>query len=130
MGLGLINFEDGAAGFAGPIRGGDEAGHFVFELCLSSRTSLYGEWRPKWEANGNDFDVEIVSIGYPIRENVSNPHPGARQRFSAEQQNLIMRLITALFSSAEARKGIAPFTSKKATFLGHVRFSPGWIILS
>jgi hypothetical protein len=126
----LMNFEHGEAGFAGPIRGGDEALHFVFELRLPSFPALYGEWRPKFEVNGNDFGVEIVSFGYVYRANVANPHPGARRRFSVEQQSIIQRLITALFSSAEAREGIAPFSSKKATFLGGVRFSPGWIILN
>jgi hypothetical protein len=130
MGLGLIDFDGGAAGFAGLIRGGDEAGHFIFEVCLPSSSSLYGEWRVKFEANENDFNVEIVSFGYPIRENASNPHPGARRRFSAEEQNIIQRLITALISSADARKKVFPFGGKKARFLGGIRFSPGWIILS
>jgi len=130
MGDSLINFEDGSARLAGTIRGGDEAGHFAFELRLDSLPALYGEWRPKFEANGNEFDVEIVSFGYLILENVSNPNPGARRKFSAEQIKVIQRLIATLFSSAEARKGTPPFTSKKGHFLGGVLFLPGWIILS
>jgi hypothetical protein len=130
MGTSMMNFEDGAACFAGLVRGGDEAGHFVFQLRLPAFPDIYGEWRPNWEANEIDFDVEIVTFGYLDRENVSNPNPGARRQFSADQKNIIQRLTTALFLSAEARQGIAPFSSKKGHFLGRVRFRTGWLIPS
>jgi hypothetical protein len=130
MGLSLINFEEGAGRFAGAVRGGDEAGHFVFELQIPTFPELYGEWNAIFEANKTDFGIEIVSFGYRIRENVGNPHPNARLKFSGEQRNIIQRLITALFSSAEAREGIPPFTSKKGRFSGRVEFRPGWIVAS
>jgi hypothetical protein len=130
MELSLMDFDDGAARFAGSIRGGDEAGHYVFELRLRSLPILYGEWRPKWEPNGDAFNVEILRFGYLHVENASNPHPRARQQFSEEQRNAVQRLVIALFSSAEAREGVFPFTIQKGRCLGGVQFSPGWILLN
>jgi hypothetical protein len=128
MGLGLINFPNGAAGFASSFRGVDDRGHYAFELRLASYPSLYGEYRPKWAENGNDYDVEIVSFGFASPNNLGNPSAGARLRFSSQQRKITEGLIVALVSNPEARKGTAPFTSKKSHFRGHIHFLPGWII--
>jgi hypothetical protein len=127
MGLDLINFPNGAAGFAGFPRGVDDRGHFAFELRLPSHPGLYGEYRPKFAENGNDYDVEIVNFGFVSRNNLGNPNVGARLRFSSQQREVIEDLIVALVSNPEAREGIPPFSSAKSHFLGRIHFLPGWI---
>jgi hypothetical protein len=129
MGLSLMYFENGAARFAGTFRGVDEAGHYAFELQLSSLPPLYGEWKTKWEQNKIDFNAEIVSFGYLRPENIPNPNAGARRRLSTDQRDVAERLIVALFCSAEARNGTFPFTTKKGNFRGGVGFSSGWVLL-
>ena len=122
-----LSFDNGKVGFASSVRGVDDAGHDMFRIELPQRPILYGEWRPKWAENHNDFDIEILRFGYVDAGNVGNNHPGARRTCSSQERAVIVELVCALFSSVEARAGIAPFTSKKATFLGHIHFVPGWI---
>ena len=129
MGFDWINLEGGNIRFAGFARGSDEAGHDTFEIQVPSRSALYGEFRPSFADNHNDFEIEIVSFGFLDQKNIGNTHPGSRQRFSAMEQDLIERLTTALFADPESRNGITPFTSKKGHFLGQVHFTPGWILL-
>ena len=88
---------------------------------------MYGEWRPKWAGNGNDFDIDILSFGYGDQRNVGNPHPHARTNFSYAEKLVVMGLIRHLFNN-ERPIGIAPFTSRKARYLGHVFFATGWIV--
>jgi hypothetical protein len=123
-----INFQNATARLVGLVRGGDEAGHYVFELHLPPFPILYGEYRPRWADNQNDFDVDIVSFGFRSKDNVGNPNAGARQRFASEQRAVLETLITALFARPEARKGKPPFAAAEDHFLGHVRFVSGWII--
>jgi hypothetical protein len=124
-----LDLPAGKIRFAGGVRGVDEAGHDAFELSLSGAPALYGEWRPIFSENGNNFNVEIVNFGYTSRDNLGNPHPDARRKFSAHDVSSIRGLIEALFASEEARARVAPFSSKKNPrgYLGRVIFRPGWI---
>jgi hypothetical protein len=128
MGLELYKFPNGAARFAGIPRGADERGHFAFEIQLPSYPSLYGEYRPLWAENKNDYDIEIVSFGFSSRDDLGNPYVGARQRFSLQQRKIIEDLIVALVSSPEAQSEVPPFSPNGSRFLGRIHFLPGWII--
>jgi hypothetical protein len=129
MGTELYKFPNGAARFAGFPGGADERGHLVFEVQLPSYPSLYGEFGPQWVENKNDYDIEIVSFGFDSRNNVANPHPGARRRFSSQQRKIIEDLIVALVSSPEAQRKVPPFAFEGSRFLGRIHFLPGWIIV-
>jgi hypothetical protein len=130
MGLDWINLEGGNIRFAGSVRGVDGGGCDIFEIQAQSRPALCGEFRSRYADNQSDFDIDIVSFGFLDQRNVGNPHPDARQRFSAMERDLIERLTIALFADPKSREGIPPFTSTKGHFLGQVRFTPGWIVLN
>jgi hypothetical protein len=124
-----LNSPHGKVAFQGTVRCDDE-GVNEFRVDLPERNPMYGEWRPKFAPNGNDFDVEIPTFGYGSKHNVRNPHPGARVRFTAQEQLAVEQLVRALFADEHRRIGIPPFTSKKARFLGGVSFLPGWVTRS
>lgn len=128
MGLPTVESEHGEAGFRAGVRGIDEAGHYTFFVRLKNTVMLFGEWRAKWAANQNDFDVEIVRFGYVDENAVDSEHPLARRRFSREQRQVVQHLIRSLFSEPVARNGPIPFSMKSATFLGGVDFRPEWIL--
>jgi hypothetical protein len=113
--------------FDGVVRGGDEEGHCVFKVELPNRRVIYGEWKPVFIKNGNEFNVEIVCVGYASKFNVGNPHPRARLYFSPAEISNMEYLIQALFANSEARMQVAPFRSTKGVFLGGISFMPGWI---
>lgn len=119
--------QDYRAGFAGSVRGVDEVGHHAFEVHLALSPEVYGEYRPKWAANKNDFDIEIVSFGFVDSKNPGNPSPTARRQFTDQQRKIVESLVKALFANPEARKGKPIFSSQKGCFLGGVHFLPGWI---
>ena len=118
----------GTAQFAGSIRGVDDNGHDVFRVSLVGLPAMYGEWRPKFAENGNDFDIEIPGFGWGDKLNIANPAPTARIKCSATDIAKIMEAVSSLFSSKQATSQISPFTSRVGRFLGHLIFLPGWII--
>jgi hypothetical protein len=111
-------------------RGGiDDGGHDTFEVQLGMHPGLYGELRPVWASNGNDFDIEILNFGYASPTNVGNPHPGARRDFSALEREALEQMITNLLGRAEAQKHLL-FFKAPARFMGGIRFARGWIVKS
>jgi hypothetical protein len=97
----------------------------MFTVELEHRPPLYGEWRPKWAKNGNDFNAEIMDFGLLDAGAAGLPAPNRRMAFSAEERLGIERMIRALFASADARAGTVPFSG--GNFLGTVTFLRGWI---
>lgn len=128
MSFGWIEFTDGRARIVGTVRGADEGGHETFEVQLVSHSGLYGEMRPRWAADGHDFDLEIVSFGYSDERNVGNPHPGARRRFSLLERHAIERMIAGLLDHPEAQRDIFAFGVRGTRFVGGVHFAPNWIL--
>jgi hypothetical protein len=123
----ILSLPEGNIKFAGFPRGGDEYSHPAFEITLPNRPPIYGEWKTKFAANGNDFDVEIVSFGYSDAYNLGNPHPDARLPYSEQDVRTVERLVRDLFATPEARAGVPPFGTPKAVFLGAVTFRSEWI---
>jgi hypothetical protein len=125
-----LNLPTGKVGFKSTVLGWDEEPRDAFRVELPDRPTLYGEWRPKFADNENDFDVEIVGVGYANVGYVGSPLLAHRKKFSAREQSAIEELIRALFADQTARAAIVPFSSKTARFLGVVIFAPGWILRS
>jgi hypothetical protein len=128
--LPTLNFPTGKIGFAAMVRGWDEEPRNAFRVELLDRPTLYGEWRSKFIDNGNDFNVEIVSVGYGSESLLGSAYPAHRQKFSGPEQNIVEDLIRALFADQSAKPSMAPFATKNARFLGAVVFAPGWILRS
>ena len=124
-----LDFAHGKIAFQGTVRCDDE-GVAEFRVELPGRKPMYGEWRPKFAEDGNDFDVEITTFGYGSKHNVRNPHPDARVRFTAQEQVAVQQLIRALFADESRRAEISLFKAKGARFLGGVSFLPSWIARS
>jgi hypothetical protein len=91
---------------------------------------MYGEWKHRWADNQNEFDIEVLRLGYPDQFNVDNPHPLARQKLSDAEQEVVERLVGALFRNPQSQQGKVPFSSTRARFLGHIHFLPGWMLKS
>jgi hypothetical protein len=125
-----IDFPGGRARVAGTVRGGkDDGGHDTFEIQLGMHPGLYGELRPVWASNGNDFDIEILNFGYVDPRNVGNQHPDARRNFSALECEALEQMITNLLRRPEAQKDLL-FFKAPARFIGGIRFARGWVVPS
>ena len=122
-----LNLHAGKIGFAGSVRGGDEAGHEAFWIELPRRPLMYGEWKSAWTDERNGFNAEIISFGYLSKNNIGNRHPQARQQLSVEEIAAVRSLILSLFGNDQAREGVFPFSIRESAYLGDVVFLPGWV---
>jgi hypothetical protein len=128
--LPTLDFPNGRIGFASLVLGWDEEPRDAFRIELPGWPVTYGEWRPKFADNQNDFDVEIVSVGYINKGFLGSQLVNHRKKFSAQEQQVIEELVRNLFADRGARGDISPFSSKIGEFLGGVVFVPGWILRS
>jgi len=69
----VVQTGDGKIRFGGFERGPDELPRDTFAVQLPGRILMYGEWAQKFASNGNDFDVEIISFGFPPLYSVAGP---------------------------------------------------------
>lgn len=123
-----VGLDHGNARFAGGIRGWDELGHETFGIELDGNT-YYGEIAKVFAANEHDYNLEILSYGYAVREDVGLPAPESRETFSPTQAAEVEQLIRGLVA-AVARWEEPPFIlrqTESSHFLGGVGFSDGWI---
>jgi hypothetical protein len=123
-----LNLPNGKIGFKSTVLGWDEEPRDAFRIELPDRPIVYGEWRSKFADNENDFDVEILSVGYLNVRHMGSALLVHRKKFSASEQSAVEQLIRALFADQTAIAGMVPFTSKKGRFLGAVIFVAGWIL--
>lgn len=122
----VVEAAAGKVRFGGVERGTDEIPREVFAAQLTGRPVMYGEWRQKFAANGNDFNVEIVSFGYPPLYSVAGE--AGKESFTGTEMAAIEELVAALFASADAKNQLAAFSPhRRGAFLGSIRFVPGWI---
>jgi hypothetical protein len=119
-------FDGGVARFASVVRGVDEAGHDMLEVQLDGQPKFYGEYRNRWAADGNSYDIEIVSFGYRNRDDAGLPE--ARGKFNSSEKIVIERLIRSLVALPHAREGLAVFNGGQ--FMGNVMFAQDWIVLA
>ena len=59
-----LSLDGGKIRFGESGRAWDERGHDMVVVQLPSQPLMFGEWRPRWAANQNDFDVDIVTFGF------------------------------------------------------------------
>lgn len=107
-------------------RAWDELGHRLVVVELTQQSLLYGEWAPRYRANGDDFDIDILAFGYRDGFLAGSPEPSDRLEFSAEKCQVIESLIHRLFVSPITATEV-PFSLPRARFLGGVHFLDGWI---
>lgn len=69
-----VSATEGRARFAGSIRGWDERGHDTYAVDVDGKV-MYGEIARTFLPNQNDFNIQIVSFGYGVREHVGMPRP-------------------------------------------------------
>lgn len=122
----VVETTAGKVRFGGTERGTDELPREVFAAQLTDRPVMYGEWRQKFGANGDDFNVEIISFGYPSSYSVAGE--AGKESFARTEMAAIEELVAALFASADAKSQLAAFSPyRRGAFLGKIRFLPGWI---
>ena len=122
----IVQAGDGKIRFGGFERGPDGVPRDTFAVQLPGRLLMYGEWAQKFAPNGNDFDVEIISFGFPPLYSVSGPE--GLEVFSKIERESVQNLIAALFSNASATGPLPGFRpERKGRFLGRVNYHPGWI---
>ncbi|WP_428682097.1 hypothetical protein [Reyranella sp.] len=122
----LVQTGDGKIRFGGIERGPDGVPREIFAIQLPGRTPMYGEWTQKFASNGNDFDVEIVSFGFPPLYSVAGP--AGLETFCVVEREAVQKLIAALFSDAAATGQLFEFApERKGLFLNRIHFRPDWI---
>lgn len=127
-------FPGGRARFAGGIRGWDERGYDTFAVELEGEV-VYGEIAPAFLPNHNDFNVEVVSFGYGMRENVGilnegGPGPYAQGIFPPAYLQRVQSLVVQLVKTG-LRFQVRPTILTEfpnAHFQGKVIFPAGWAV--
>ena len=93
-------FPEWRARFIGGIRGVDELGHEGFVVEADGFPAMYGEIKRKFTENRNDYNLEIVSCGWPGKEWLGMPRPGLSYRFSEKEwaviKSIVVRLVNAV----------------------------------
>lgn len=127
-------FPEGRARFSGEIRGGDERGHDTFAIEIDGFVT-YGEIARAFLANRNDFNIQVVTYGYGIRENVGilndgSPGPQAQGVFPPAYlhrvQVLVVRLIRAALQFENRPVVLSEYPTSR--FQGRVIFPAGWAV--
>ena len=120
-------FPEGMARFVGGVRGWDERGHYVYALELQGRV-VYGEIDSVFLSNHYDYNIEVVSFGYGMEENVGIPEPTSRGAYTEAELDIVRSLIVQLIRAGhhfEERPVILRET-QKSHFMGQITFRAGW----
>lgn len=129
-----VSATEGRARFAGGIRGWDERGHDTYAVEVDGKV-MYGEIARAFLSNQNDFNVQIVSFGYGVREHVGMPRPAghdahARDVSDAETlqrvQSVLARLIRAGLHFEDRPCVLLEYPH--ARFQGKLIFAEGWAV--
>ena len=128
-------FSEGRACFSGGIRGWDERGHDTFAVEIDGRV-VYGEKSPAFfSSNHNDYNIQVVSFGYGMRESVGlinegGPGPYAQGIFSPAYLECVQRLVAQLIRAGlrvEDRPAVIT-EYPDARFQGKLIFPVGWAV--
>lgn len=127
-------FPEGRACFSGGIRGWDERGYDTFAVDIDGQI-VYGEIARIFLPNHNDYNIEVVSFGYGMRESVGlrnedGPGPYAQGIFSPAYleyvQSLVVQLIRAGLRLEDRPAVLTEYPD--AHFQGKVIFPVGWAV--
>lgn len=124
-------FPEGRARFIGGVRGAEQFGNEGFEIDAEGIPEIYGEIRRKFTDNRNDYNLEIVSCGWPEKSWLGMPMPGMSYRFSRDELAEVQSLIVSLVNSVKKYEDRPSFLTEyeHARFLGDVYFVDGWAAL-
>lgn len=125
-----IQFSKGRVRYAGGSKGRDEPPIETFAIELNERVH-YGEIKVVFLPNGYDFNLEVVSFGWPGKEwSGSVPVPGQCASFSLEDLETVQTLIceaVEVWRTFPTRPFILT-EDPAAAFQGDVFFRPGWAL--
>jgi hypothetical protein len=125
------DFPEGRARFIGGIRGAEQIGNEGFVIEANGIPEIYGEIRRKFTENRNDYNLEIVSCGWPGKSWLGMPMPGMCYRFSHDELTVVKSLIIGLVNSVKCYENRPSFLTEypNAHFLGSVLLADGWTAL-
>lgn len=104
-------------------------GHQTFALEVDG-AEYFGEIRSSFLENKNDFNVEIVSFGWPDKEWAGSPMPGLCKAFTADELVVVQELIIKLVQcgAVSDEKPVVMYEDSEAHFMGKVIFREGWAL--
>lgn len=122
-----LQFREGRARFAGGIRGWDERGHEVYAVEFQGRI-IYGEIVHAFLPNDNDYNIEVVSFGYGMKDNVGIPEPSSRGAYTEAELRIVRSLIVQLIEAGQQfeEKPSILMEYPNAHFQGKIFFREGW----
>jgi hypothetical protein len=126
-----VQFPEGRARFSGGVRGiMDEQGHETFAVEVDG-VEWFGEIERKFLANNNDFNIEVISFGYPTTGYIGMPMLGVCQIFTPVQIELIQKLIIQLVHAGRRFEDRPVLLNEypNAHFMGEVFFRDGWALV-
>lgn len=127
-------FPEGRARFSGGIRGWDERGYDTFAVELEGEV-VYGEIARAFLPNHNDFNIQVISFGYGMRENIGilnedGTLPNAQGIFPSAYlqrvQSLVVQLVRAGLGFQDRPVPLTEYPN--AHFQGKVIFPEGWAV--
>lgn len=126
-----IDFPQGRVRYAGGSKGRDEPRIDTFAVDIYGHT-YYGEIRQLFLPDRNNYNVEIVSFGWPKGDWFgTEPDPRQCAAFTANElldvQKLIGRVVPAWRKLAQR-----PFVlreSSRSHFMGDIFFRDGWALI-
>lgn len=127
-----VSATEGRARFAGSIRGWDERGHDTHAVEVDGKV-MYGEIARAFLPNQNDFNIQIVSSGYGVRERVGMPRPAGHDSHAQgvsdaktlrRVQSVLARLIRAGLHVEDRPNVLLAYPH--ARFQGKRIFAEGW----
>jgi len=119
--------------YSGSIRGWDELGHYTFAAELSGK-NYYGEIKKAWLSDGHSFNIEILSFGHHLEENVGmpmSPNSPLISKFREKDLEVVRLLICKMvesFSQSNNRPSVLD-ESENSRFMGKVIFVNGWALI-
>jgi hypothetical protein len=126
-----VQFPEGRARFSGGVRGiMDEKGHETFAVEVDG-VEWFGEIDQKFLPNNNDFNVEVISFGYPTDGYIGMPMLGTCQIFTPAQIEMIQKLIMQLVDAGTRFEDKPSMLHEypNARFMGEVFFRDGWALV-
>lgn len=125
-----VPFPDGKIRFVGGVRGVDELGHDAIAAEIGNRV-YFGEIGNAFLPNRNDFNIEVISFGWPGEEWLGMTTKDACAAFTAAEVETLRFMITELVRRASEwnSKPVIMYEDAKARFMGQVIFRDGWIAL-
>ena len=112
----------------GGVRGPDETGISLVGIERENGEPLFGEYRPIFAENENDFSFEIGRFGYLSRQAAGSTSPAMRCKFSSDEIDYIQSILIPFFSDVESLSNWMPFFLTKGRPLLGVKFTADWIL--